>query len=156
MLTYADVCWRMLRYDADTDRALVLVDTLGVLVLTYADVCWRMLTYAADTDSALVLVDTPGMLLRPAGLTLDDQVCGRMRTYADVCGRMLTYADVLMYCKQRISPSILKDILYIASLLFYKYSIVCFSSLMCRRHILYGSIRQHTVWPYVSIRQHTP
>jgi hypothetical protein len=40
LLTYADVCWRMLRRNG------------GVLLrqarmLTYADVCWRMLAYAA-------------------------------------------------------------------------------------------------------------
>jgi hypothetical protein len=27
-------------------------------------------------------------------LVVEEQVCGRMLTYADVCWRMLTYADV--------------------------------------------------------------
>jgi hypothetical protein len=71
VLTYADVCWRMLTY-ADL-----------CWVLTYADVCWRMLTYA---DACWRM--PPGIYetsnLRDSWL----QVFWRMPTYADVCWRI--------------------------------------------------------------------
>jgi hypothetical protein len=70
MLTYADVCWRMLTYDP-IPPALETIAVSG----TYADVCWRMLTY---TDVCWHMLD----------------VCWRMLTYAEVCWRMLTYAGV--------------------------------------------------------------
>jgi hypothetical protein len=77
MLTYADVCWRMLTYDP-IPPALETIAVSG----TYADVCWRMLTY---TDVCWHMLD----------------VCWRMLTYAEVCWGLLTYADV---CRRKRSP----------------------------------------------------
>jgi hypothetical protein len=59
MLTYADVCWHMLRQ----------------IEMTYADVCWCMLAYASDRARQ----DTAHAGPVSAG------VCWRMLVYADVC-----------------------------------------------------------------------
>jgi hypothetical protein len=48
MLTYADVCWRMLTYAAATKKKPPINGSdVCWRMLTYADVCWRMLTYPA-------------------------------------------------------------------------------------------------------------
>ncbi len=89
MLTYADVCWRMLTYAgfayiiyrfSHSSRAGAFIGYADVCwcMLTYADVCWRMLMYAGACWHMLAYAD----------------VCWRMLTYTDVCWRMLTFADV--------------------------------------------------------------
>jgi hypothetical protein len=68
VLTYADVCGRMLTYAevSGEERALSSV-------LTYADVCGRMLTYAEVSGEERALSSGCRSSLH------------RMRTYADVC-----------------------------------------------------------------------
>ena len=46
MLTYADVCWRMLAYAGTHLEVRVTLAQHASCMRTYADVCWRMLTYA--------------------------------------------------------------------------------------------------------------
>jgi hypothetical protein len=89
MLTYADVCWRMLtgsgktvllgRFDYaqhqqdDWHEATAVISQVRWRMLTYAEVCWRMI----------------GMRQPPS-----------YRRSADVCWRMLTYADVCWHVWQ--------------------------------------------------------
>ncbi len=42
----------------------------------------------------LTYADVCGRMLTSGVRWVEEQVCGRMLTYADVCGRMRTYADV--------------------------------------------------------------
>jgi hypothetical protein len=75
MLTYADVCWRMLTY------------------ATYTDVCWRMLAYA-DVCCTTTIGFTYFSTITKGFSEWSFDVCSRMLTYAHVCSRVLTYAEV--------------------------------------------------------------
>ncbi len=121
MLTYADVCWRMLTY-ADVwaqmqaatawttgkNRLLCPYSPTGVISSQYTSLVSAMACFSSATEarglvSAMACVSSaPKARGAPqrcgrAKLNLQHQpadVCWRMLTYADVYWRMLTYADV--------------------------------------------------------------
>jgi hypothetical protein len=108
MLTYADVCWRMLTY----------ADGRGVLCARGCHVCWRMLTYADVCWRMLMRIG----VLRARGCHRDSgppypaqscsrharappharagDVCCRMLCWRMLCWRMLNPAHVMLECRR--------------------------------------------------------
>ncbi len=125
MLTYADVCWRMLTY-ADVCVCWHMLTYAGVCwrmrMLTYADVCWGLLKYAG--------------------------VCWRMLAYADVCWRMRIWQRLRLQCSSRSSyttdtvPNLL-----LTQYLFYYYCSAVADNARLALHILHTCRRYAVISP---------